>query len=488
MRVSRLIAILLFCVTSFLFVYRLDYSSLQSFDEAWYAVIAREVTQHSNILELHYNGIRFTDHPPLQFWIMSLSQKVFSSLFSEEFATRFPSAVMGIATVLLVYKMGLHLSKKWWIGLVASLFLLTSLWFMLRARSGNLDVPLVFLMTITMYFGQRMHSYLQEKKQFMALQQLLPLTIAFGLTLITKTVVGVTLIPAILVVMWPLLMQIKNPKFVKSFVLSAVVLAVIVFPWYIYNAALDSHFLYHHFFEIGLRGVAESSTQETAFWQNTLYLRSGIGVWYWPAVAGLLLSTVAVCVVKEYRQKLLPLFIWFLVPALLLFFNAKTQVWHLLPLYPPLFLLSSFTFIEMISWVAQRLRVSKKARLFLQLSFTLCVVLLATNQVRQSFSLVVPPHAGKQPEAVLGTVARDIPGELYLLTGEGPSASFYAQRKVTPIGIRPNAYQEMVDIMKSDPTALFMVLDEHMKQFVVDGVAFEVVHSTPLLSLVRGKS
>ncbi len=163
MRVSRLIAILLFCVTSFLLVYRLDYSSLQSFDEAWYAVIAREVTQHSNILELHYNGVRFTDHPPLQFWIMSLSQKVFSSFFSEEFVVRFPSTVMGIATVLLVYKMGLHLSKKWWIGLVASLFLLTSLWFMLRARSGNLDVPLVFFMTITMYFGQQMHSYLQEK-------------------------------------------------------------------------------------------------------------------------------------------------------------------------------------------------------------------------------------------------------------------------------------------------------------------------------------
>src|SRR5690242_12398454 len=85
---------------SFFFFYRLDYNTLASWDEAWYGSIAREIVRTGDFIKMMWNGQPYFDHPPMGFWLMSISYKIFGI---NEFSTRFPSAVLGLGAVVLIY-------------------------------------------------------------------------------------------------------------------------------------------------------------------------------------------------------------------------------------------------------------------------------------------------------------------------------------------------------------------------------------------------
>src|SRR3989337_2128571 len=93
--------IFLAIIFNFIFFYRLDYNTLESWDEAWYASIAREMVKTGNFIQMVWNGKPYYDHPPLGFWLMAISYKLFGV---NEFATRFPSAILGLFSIYLVYK------------------------------------------------------------------------------------------------------------------------------------------------------------------------------------------------------------------------------------------------------------------------------------------------------------------------------------------------------------------------------------------------
>lgn len=64
---SAIELILLIAVFSFLFLYRLGFASLQSYDEAWYASISRNIIEKNNFFILKYNDQIYLDHPPAGF-------------------------------------------------------------------------------------------------------------------------------------------------------------------------------------------------------------------------------------------------------------------------------------------------------------------------------------------------------------------------------------------------------------------------------------
>ena len=122
--------------------------SLSSWDEAWYGVISRNILKTGDFINLLYNDHPFFDHPPFVFWLQATSLKIFGE---SEFSVRFPSFLLGLATVYIVYLLGRELFSKS-AGFFAGFALFTAPWFLTRSFSGNLDIPLTFLFTLSFYF------------------------------------------------------------------------------------------------------------------------------------------------------------------------------------------------------------------------------------------------------------------------------------------------------------------------------------------------
>ncbi len=82
---------------------------LFDWDEINFAEISREMIRTGDYLTVQVNYQAFWEKPPLFFWIQVLSMKLFGI---NEFAARFPNAIVGIVTLLVIYRMGTKLFNE----------------------------------------------------------------------------------------------------------------------------------------------------------------------------------------------------------------------------------------------------------------------------------------------------------------------------------------------------------------------------------------
>lgn len=114
--VNPLHYILITVIASVLFFPFIGSVHLFDWDEINFAESAREMIVTGNYSQVQINYQAFWEKPPLFIWMQVLSMKVFGV---NEFAARFPNAVFGILTLLLIYKVGRknfkgHLAH-WWV-------------------------------------------------------------------------------------------------------------------------------------------------------------------------------------------------------------------------------------------------------------------------------------------------------------------------------------------------------------------------------------
>jgi 4-amino-4-deoxy-L-arabinose transferase-like glycosyltransferase len=108
---------------------------LFDWDEINFAESAREMLVSGNYLDVQINYEVFWEKPPLFIWLQALSMHVFGI---NEFAARFPNALIGIATLMTLFSIGKKLinEKFGWIWMFAhALSVLTFLYF----KSGIID-------------------------------------------------------------------------------------------------------------------------------------------------------------------------------------------------------------------------------------------------------------------------------------------------------------------------------------------------------------
>ena len=77
--------------------------ALFDWDEINFAEIAREMIVSRDYLNVQIDFAPFWEKPPLFIWMQALSMKVFGV---NEFAARFPNALGGILTLIMLYEMG----------------------------------------------------------------------------------------------------------------------------------------------------------------------------------------------------------------------------------------------------------------------------------------------------------------------------------------------------------------------------------------------
>lgn len=325
------------CLFLPLFFYNLGSYSLEDFDEAWFGEIARNILINHNPIALTFNGNPFYDHPPTGYNLMAVSILLFGPT---EFAVRFPSAILGFLSLFFLYLIGKNLFNRT-VGVSASLILASCVWFVFRARSGNLDSILVFLFILTFYLTIK----LKKSVNF-----IFPLAASFALLILTKSVIGVVMIVPI--VSFMVVNGIKMPW--RKIVYSSFIFFFIILSWLFTNIANVGWIFVEKVIKIGFRGDTSGHANylDILNSQTLTYLHYGIRKWYYPA----LISIPFALLVAKRNKNLIPILLWALVLLIGYVNNTKTEIWHILPLYPPLALLIAFTVNFLVTGIVNKVK------------------------------------------------------------------------------------------------------------------------------------
>lgn len=403
------------------FLYKLGQSSLVSWDEAWYAEISRNILKSGELFRLVWNGEPYIDHPPAGFWVISVGMWMFGY---EEFGARIGSAVSGLVCLVFVYLIGKELFSRY-VGLLAALSLPSAYWFLFRARSGNLDVILTMFFLTTFYFA-----ILVKRKEI----YFLPFFISLALLVLTKSMVSVTIIPALVILF--LGKDILNIKRIKYFILGLLVFSGIIGYWFFTENLYKDNFVETYF----LKGLPGVSTVENDYQANLLlakeYLHSGVGKWFWP---GILTSIVGLFLLKRNYLVTSIFVVSFMAPFV---FSNKGQIWHMIPVFP--FLILNFYAVgdNLVRFGAGMVsKIALRGKLKLELSILGMIIVSVFGgyysfmQLRRSWYEFVDIPAYVSDEEILSKEAGKLDLKFYIDGDFGPAAAFYSGKRVDRLGI-----------------------------------------------------
>jgi 4-amino-4-deoxy-L-arabinose transferase-like glycosyltransferase len=141
-----------------LFLFRIGERDLWDPDETRYALVAREMWESGNWILPQLDGSVYAEKPPLFFWVVNLSTFILGK--DLEFVNRLPSALAGVACLLITFLFGERLFHPR-IGFLSGLALATCFLFPQLSRWMMLDslFTLLFLLTLLTFY----HGYGQEE-------------------------------------------------------------------------------------------------------------------------------------------------------------------------------------------------------------------------------------------------------------------------------------------------------------------------------------
>ncbi|MDO8497946.1 MAG: glycosyltransferase family 39 protein [bacterium] len=429
---------ILIVASIFLFFFHLDYNTITSWDEGWYASIARDIVRSGDFMNLNWNGKPFYDHPPMGFWLMAITYKFFGI---NEFSTRFPSAILGVLSMILVYKVGEAISKSKAVGFSSALILMTSVWYLIRVRSGNLDSPFIFFYILTICLS------LKSEKDF----RWFPVTmLSFGALVMTKTLIGISAGPIIFLLIWRQLLSAK--KNIGYFIAGIAGFWLVVYPWYHYHIQMYPDFIEHHFFNIGMRDKTLASYFQLSWEQPLFYIHMGVRKWYkmWLLLAAYLI--IRLSFLKKYIFILLLWNIAVLYPFLT---STKTELWHLIPVYLPLSFIISIGLLDLFTLgtkILTHIPYFKKIKLTLlpEISLVIVILIIAFFQMKTFYKEVYPASKYIPDDVEISKEAGRFNENVYLDDDYTPLAVFYADRQITNVGTLPDDRRTLEKLIQSD--------------------------------------
>jgi hypothetical protein len=206
----------------------LGYIHLFDWDEINFAESAREMIASGDYLRVKINYEPFWEKPPLFFWFQVIAMKVFGV---NEFAARFPNAIAGIISLVVLFKIGQKLYDNRF-GFIWSLLYLASFLPHLYFKSGIID-PIFNLFIFSGIYFLAKNIETDQSKKFNALLS----GLFIGLAIITKGPVGLLLLLLTFIVY----LFIKRFKVkikvadIFVFTLSSLLITLIWFGYEIYN-------------------------------------------------------------------------------------------------------------------------------------------------------------------------------------------------------------------------------------------------------------
>lgn len=396
-------AALLFFIGFTLF-YRLGDAYLTNWDEAWYADISATMEKTGNFLTPFWNKEPFFEKPPLYFWSSSLLFKVFSV---SEFSVRLTSVIAALGIAFVVYFLASQfLTKK--TGLISLVILFSSIEFLYRSRTGNLDTLLTLFMTSSIFFFFKAIS--TNKRWFSALG------VSLGLGFLSK---GFIAFYPLIIILFFLVLNKKFDMFKdKWFLLNILVAFGISGGWFLLYFLANGKPFVDQFLLANTEKFGFSLNLLNNFSVDYLgYLKSGLKIWFPFAI-----FSFVYLFVKIRNQVISFLLIYLAVFLLVLSFSHEKSNWFILPLYPIFSLTSAYGILSFIELKVRKLEVL----LFVFLSI---IALFQLFIYRKSY--IVPNVSADEAKSALA--AKQLTKEnqpIYLTNYYYPTTIYYSQRKV----------------------------------------------------------
>lgn len=138
----------IFIVASLLYIPFIGNMPLFDWDEINFAECAREMLVSNNYSDVQLYFHPFWEKPPLFIWLQAMSMNVFGI---NEFAARFPNAICGVITLLVLYKTGKELNDQKF-GLTWAFVYASTLLPHLFFKSGIIDPWFNLFIYISVYY------------------------------------------------------------------------------------------------------------------------------------------------------------------------------------------------------------------------------------------------------------------------------------------------------------------------------------------------
>lgn len=467
---NNFLLLILFIVFSILFFFRMDWNTLVSWDEAWYGSIAREMLRTSDWMKMIWNGRWYYDHPPMGFWLIAASYKLFGI---SEFSTRLPSVICGIFTIILVYLTSIELFKNKYVGFVAGLIMGSTVWYFIRVRSGNLDSVFVFFYIFTIYLSVKAS---QNFRWF-------PLAMtAFGGLILSKTLVGFS---AGILIFFLNLKQIINWRNWIWLLIGIGAGIVVAYPWYYLHMKTNPLFIEEHFLIIGTRNKTISSYFELNATLPLFYLHMGVRKWYYLWFLGFGLIGLSFRFIKKQFFFLL---LWNFVILYPFLTSDKSQIWHLIPVYLPMvFIISSgiffgteaiyIFFIHRINQIKFFKKYRKCCRflltnknLILTIPYIISFILLTIIQINIFYKEVYPTSKYIPDDVDISKRAGKYNSPIYLDDDFLPIAVFYSNKQIITLISLPDNQRSMLGFFKNSDEKNFTMIT---RNWALDGLKIE---------------
>lgn len=144
---TRTIFLLLLASTALLYALNFDLNDIWTENESFYADAVRRMVVGGDWLTIEYNGHDRFNKPPMTYWLMASSARLFGL---SEFALRLPVVIMAFWTVLLTWSMARML-----FGPVAALYAFAAqaigIQFIAGKQYASPEIPLAFFFTLTLW-------------------------------------------------------------------------------------------------------------------------------------------------------------------------------------------------------------------------------------------------------------------------------------------------------------------------------------------------
>jgi hypothetical protein len=215
---------LIFISALFFFIPFLGSVHLFDWDEINFAESAREMLVTGNLSRVQIDFHPFWEKPPLFFWMQALSMKIFGI---NEFAARFPNALIGILSLMVLYFIGKSLLDEKF-GLIWALAYLGSFLPHLYFKSGIIDPFFNFFIFIGIFF---IYKSINDKPGSKSFRNALLAGISIGLATLTKGPVGLLVAGLSTFVYWTI-MKFKRITSWKNILVFAFLCIIISSLWF----------------------------------------------------------------------------------------------------------------------------------------------------------------------------------------------------------------------------------------------------------------
>lgn len=143
---------------SILYIPFLGHVHLFDWDEINFAESAREMIISGNYLDVQINFAKFWEKPPLFIWLQALSMKMFGI---NEFAARFPNAIVGIFSLISLFLIGKN-TRDTKFGLIWTALYAGSILPFLYFKSGIIDPLFNLFIFLGIYYFYRFNKSLEK--------------------------------------------------------------------------------------------------------------------------------------------------------------------------------------------------------------------------------------------------------------------------------------------------------------------------------------